>query len=117
MAPEVRPRSPPAPAPQAAVVPPIDPAWRGALAAWVRSRQRYPEAARRLGTEGTATLRFSVSREGQVLDAQLVQTSGSDILDDAALAMVRGARGPAFPPGMAQPQVTVSVSVHYRLQD
>jgi hypothetical protein len=30
--------------------------------------------------------------------------------------MLRGARLPAFPPGMEQPEVTVTVQIRYRLE-
>jgi protein TonB len=87
------------------------------LAAWVRSHQRYPEDARRQGEEGAVTVRFTVSRDGKVLDAELVQHGGSGLLEQAALAMLRGARAPAFPAQMAQQQVTITITIRYRLQD
>ena len=107
-----RPMPPPAP-----TVAAIDEAWRGSLAAWVRSRQRYPEEARRLHREGAGTVRFTLGRDGQVVDAQLAQGSGSDLLDQAALAMFRGARAPPFPPDMIQQQVTITITVRWRLED
>jgi len=62
-------------------------------------------------------VRFTVGRDGQVLDAQVVRGSGSDLLDQAALAMFRGGRTPPFPADMVQPQVTTTVAIRYRLQD
>ena len=91
--------------------------WQGALASWIRARTRYPEAARRLGEEGAVVVSFTVGRDGQVLDALLKQRSGSDTLDQAALAMFHAARVPAFPADMEQAQVTISVPVRYRLED
>ena len=93
----------------------IDQSWRAAVAAWVRSRQRYPDAARRMGAEGAATVRFTVRSDGEVIDAQLARAAGSDLLDGAALAVFRGAHAPPFPAGMAQQQVTLTVTVRYRL--
>ena len=92
-------------------------AWRGAFAAWVQSRKRYPDEARRQGTEGIVGVRFTVARDGQVLDAQVVQGSGSTLLDQAALAMFRGARAPQFPADMAQQQVSITVAVRYRFAE
>ena len=111
--PAPNPALPPAAAPAASV----NGAWRLALAAWVQSRKRYPDAARRDGVEGQVSVRFTVGRDGQVLDAAIVRGSGSDALDAAALAMFRGARAPAFPPDMTQPGVTTTVSIHYRLEE
>jgi len=87
------------------------------LAAWVQSRQRYPEAARRQGLEGQVALRITIGRDGQVMDAQVVRSSGADLLDQAALTMLRGGRAPAFPADMPQAQVTQTVVAHYRGED
>jgi len=95
----------------------ISRAWQGALAAWVQSRQRYPEAARRQGLEGQVALRITIGRDGQVMDAQVVRSSGADLLDQAALTMLRGGRAPAFPADMPQAQVTQTVVAHYRGED
>ena len=92
-------------------------AWQGALATWVQSRKRYPDEARRQGAEGQVVVRFTLGRDGQVLDAQIVRGSGSDVLDQATLAMFRGARAPPFPADMTQPQLTTSIGVRYRLQE
>ena len=102
----------PAPSPAA-----IDGTWRNALATWVQARKRYPDEARRQGTEGRVAVRFTVGRDGQVLDAQVVQGSGSDLLDQAALSMFRGGRAPPFPADMAQVQITTTIFVHYRLAE
>lgn len=49
-----------------------------------RVQPDYPEAARQAGKEGTTLLRFIVSAGGRVSDVQVVRSSGSDALDDAA---------------------------------
>ena len=90
--------------------------WQGELAGWIRSRTRYPDDARQRGEQGAVLISFTVGRDGQVLDASLRQRSGSDALDQAALAMFRAARVPAFPPEMDAAQVTISVPVRYRLE-
>ena len=56
-----------------------------------------PDAARRQRREGRARLRF-VYQDGAVDGVQVVQSSESRLLDDAAVSAVRGARYPA-PPG------------------
>lgn len=92
-------------------------AWRSALAAWVQSRKRYPDDARQQGMEGQVAVRVTFGRDGQVLDARVARSSGSDPLDRAALAMFQGVRGPPFPADMAQPQVTVTTGIRYRLEE
>ena len=83
----------------------------------MQSRKRYPDDARRLGTEGQVSVRFTVGRDGQVLDAAIVRGSGSDLLDGAALAMFRSVRAPPFPADTARGQVTTTVTIHYHMQD
>lgn len=125
----VRP-SPPVEVAAAAIAAPIAPAapppvrtvsvssrWQGELAAWVRARTRYPTEAKQRGEQGAVVISFTVGRDGQVLDALLRQRSGSESLDQAALAIFRAARVPAFPPDMAAAQVTISVPVRYRLEE
>ena len=45
---------------------------------------RYPLLARKRGYEGEAIVRVEVSRAGQVNAAEVVKSSGFDILDNAA---------------------------------
>ena len=87
-----------------------------ALAAWLEAHKTYPDAARRQGEQGRAIVRFTVDRGGQVLGLQLVSGTGSTSLDDAVERMLRGAPLPAFPPGMDQAQITVTVQIRYRLE-
>jgi protein TonB len=94
----------------------IAPGWQSALAAWLEAHKNYPAEARRRGDEGRATVRFTVERDGQVVAVQLVSGTGSTILDDAVQRMLRGARLPAFPAGMDQAEVTVTVQLRYRLE-
>ena len=93
----------------------VSPAWRQALAGWIAARKSYPLAARRRGTEGVVTLRFTVERSGQVVEVAVIRSSGSETLDDAALAMLRAAQVPAFPPEMTQARTTETVNLGYSL--
>ena len=110
-----------APIPEASAAPSpratIDNAWRSALAAWIQSRRRYPDNARGQGVEGQVAVRFTVARDGQVLDAQIVRGSGWELLDRAALTMFRDGQAPPFPAGMTQPEVTTTTSIRFRLEE
>ena len=113
-APVMRSEVPVVPAPTAAAV---SGTWRSALASWLQSHKRYPDEARRQREEGQVTIRFTVGRDGQLADAQIVRGSGSDSLDRAALATLRDGRAPPFPAEMPQQQVTTTVTIRYRLED
>jgi len=49
----------------------------------------YPDQARRLGQQGTVRLKIDVATDGSVSDASIVNSSGSDVLDEAAVAWVK----------------------------
>lgn len=53
---------------------------------------RYPSAARRLGESGRVLLRVEIDTAGQARQVQLLQSSGSRRLDDAAITAVKAAR-------------------------
>jgi len=48
----------------------------------------YPVIAKRAGSQGTSRIKLFISASGIVLEAFLFQTSGSKVLDDAALASI-----------------------------
>jgi TonB family protein len=56
----------------------------------------YPPLALRQGWEGSSLVRITVAADGTVADAALEETSGYDLLDDAALKAIRAWR---FEPG------------------
>jgi len=86
------------------------------LAGWLARHKAYPDEARRRGMEGVVVVRFTVDRSGHVIEAAVLRGSGYPLLDDATLAMLRGATVPA-PTGLTGEQATVSVQVHYTLTE
>jgi periplasmic protein TonB len=130
-APEARPRpaqvaalSPVAAAP--AVVAASDPTpkpveisadWQRQLVEWLRANQRYPEDARRRNLTGKTQVRFVVERDGAVTEVTILRSSGSDLLDNSARALLSGARVPAFPASMPQDAVPVSLPINFSLNN
>lgn len=49
----------------------------------------YPEAARRAGVSGTVVVELAIGRRGRVDEAELIESSGHDALDAAAIRAVR----------------------------
>ncbi len=90
-------------------------AWREALAAWLRDHRTYPDAARRDGIEGRVVVRFAIDRTGTVREALLERSSGSTLLDDAAIVMLRGAHLPA-PPGAGEGLIALTLPIRYSLR-
>ena len=102
--------------PVPARLPAVDAHWQSEVARWLASHRNYPAAARRRGEEGRVAIRFTVDRSGQVRDAEIVSSSGSERLDGATLAMLRDATLPGFPATMSQDRVTVTTTVRYSLR-
>jgi TonB family protein len=57
-----------------------------------------------------------VERDGHVVEVTIVRGSGSDMLDQAAMALLQNARLPPFPIDMTMPQQSMTVPLHYRLE-
>jgi protein TonB len=77
---------------------------------------RYPESARRRGVEGTVLVRLVISGRGEVTGAEVIESSGSDLLDQAALGALRQWR---FTPGRWAEHIvhyTVVVPVRFALE-
>jgi protein TonB len=96
--------------------PVVDPGWEAAVSRWLASRKTYPEEARRRGEEGSVAVRFTVDRSGRVVEAAVVAASGSPLLDEAALDLLRQAAFPAFPADMTQARITITTTVRYSLR-
>ncbi len=60
-----------------------------ALAARIDRSKFYPRAARRLGEEGMAVVGFVIRRNGELTDIHIVESSGHQRLDEAALKTLR----------------------------
>ena len=56
----------------------------------------YPEQAARKGISGEITLRFKLSKDGNLLSVRMLDSSGTKILDTAAIKAVKGA-APYYP--------------------
>ena len=56
----------------------------------------YPDEAERRGIVGQLTLRFQISRDGNLMNVRLIRGSGYNILDEAALQAVKSA-APYYP--------------------
>ncbi len=93
----------------------ISPDYRTVIGSWLATHKRYPEDARARGEEGRAVLRFRVSRDGRVLDATVVNSSGFADLDAAVVDMMHNAVLPPFPPSMTEPEIEVSVQIRFGL--
>lgn len=54
----------------------------------IQRQQQYPNAAMQMEREGTVTLRFTLHRDGHVSELRVEKSSGTQSLDEAALAAI-----------------------------
>jgi len=92
-------------------------AYRQSLAEIFAGRQQYPRVAALRGWEGEVRLRLRVARKGNLLAVQLDHSSGFDVLDQHALAMLQElASLPPLPEGLEANEIQVVVPVNYKLK-
>jgi len=76
----------------------------------------YPESARLREEEGRCLLRITVSRQGTIDDVELLESSGSYILDEEAMRAVRkGAPYGPLPAAYPYPQLNIMGYFSYNL--
>lgn len=82
------------------------------IVAEVEARKTYPEGARRRGTQGVVRLHLSVASDGALGQARVEESSGSPLLDKAALELVEK----VFPVGNpSRRELDFTISVNYSL--
>ncbi|MEO0034464.1 MAG: hypothetical protein RLZZ501_487 [Pseudomonadota bacterium] len=103
----------PSPAPRASAIA----LWRSALQQYLQSRKRYPRAAQSRRQEGVATIRFILDRTGNLMSLGLEQSSGTEMLDEEALDLVRRALPlPPPPPEVTGERIEVVLPIEFRLR-
>jgi protein TonB len=91
--------------------------YRSALLRLVERYKFYPPPARRMGMEGTSTVAFSVSRNGNISGIALARSSGRTLLDQAALQVIRRiGNAPPFPNEIKRSQWKFSIPIAYSLK-
>ena len=91
--------------------------YEAAVRAAVLRARGYPGLARERGLAGSVRVGIMLGRQGRLLTARLVRSSGSRTLDDAALAAVRDARYPAAPPELSTDRVSLEFDIAFNMQD
>jgi protein TonB len=92
--------------------------YRAALGVQAGRFKRYPPRARESGWEGRVTLRVVVAQAGAPVALSLARSSGHELLDEAALEMMRlaAARTP-LPESLRGQPLDFDLPVDYKLRD
>ncbi|MEF3194313.1 MAG: energy transducer TonB [Halothiobacillaceae bacterium] len=95
----------PAVQPRPAPDPAVEHGYRARIRQAIDEHKHYPRMARRLGLEGRVVVAFTVEADGRLARVRVVESSGSEVLDEAALEAVRQAAPfPPFPDGVERRQ-------------
>ncbi len=81
----------------------------------IHSVWRYPEDAMSRGISGSLTVRFSISKDGKLMDVKLLKPTNHRILDDEAVRAVKTAAPfDKFPPAIAKNQLNIVATFSYK---
>ena len=129
--PELAPAQPPPAAAPAVTAPPapatappaVNPSaarasWQSQVVGWLGRYKRYPRLAQEQRQEGTVYLRFTMDRQGRVLNAQIEKSSGFTLLDEEVTELIQRAQPlPVPPPEVPGAQIVLTVPVQFSLRD
>ncbi len=86
------------------------------ISAKINQYEEYPPVAKRRHWEGTTVVQLRFTAEGKVADISVAETSGHDVLDEAAVKMIRNASPLPVPPeGLRGRDQVVAVPIIFRL--
>ncbi len=86
------------------------------LAAAIRQAGFFPREAVRKRRHGEVTVRFAINSDGEVTLVDVVKSSGSPVLDEAAKEIIRRAAQdfPSFPSGLAKEELQYTVPIRFK---
>ncbi len=87
--------------------------WYGKLNDLAAQRVSYPKEASTYDEGGVVKVHMVIDRSGWIKSVEVVRSSGSDVLDRAAVAVFRDVHLAPFPPGTPDPPTNVEVTLHY----
>lgn len=80
----------------------------------LNAKKRYPEMARKMRQQGRLKVRFVLERDGRIVNAQLVETSNFNQLNEAAQSLLGEIkRFDPFPTEVADKEWAVTVPIEY----
>ena len=93
----------------------IDPAWGPKVSQLITANYSYPRSAQLRGEQGSAKIKIAISATGKVLAVNLVQSSGSAILDREALRIPM--KVASFPPPPNHATIELTYPITFRIEE
>ncbi len=86
------------------------------LMSWLARHRVYPVEAKKRKLEGVVQVRFAIDRDGHLLSATVHRSAGADLLDQAALDVLRRADPmPKFPKALDRDRLRVTLPIDFSL--
>lgn len=91
--------------------------WQRDVVLAISKAKRYPPQARRQRIEGEVSVRFTLDSYGSLLSAEIASSSGADVLDRAALAVLEElGKLPTPPNHLSGEAFTLIIPLRYRFR-
>ncbi|HWM31248.1 MAG TPA: energy transducer TonB [Methyloceanibacter sp.] len=91
--------------------------WQRALLLHLNRYKRYPAEARSRNVQGVTRVEFKIAASGHLVEAEIVKGSGSTLLDEEALAVLRRASPfPAPPDGSATGHIHLVLPIEFSIR-
>ena len=100
-----------APGSEETVSPPVLRRWRQELIGQIERRKRYPAGAQ--GHGGVAKVAFAIDEGGGLISIRIAASSGSPVLDEAAIDLIRAAPFPPLPRGLGESELNFVAPIRY----
>ena len=82
----------------------------------ISAQKRYPNAARRRGATGVATVHFTILADGSMESPKLAESSGNRHLDREALGMLlRAIPFPPIPKSLQKNRIDLQIPIVFEL--
>ncbi|WP_290063688.1 energy transducer TonB [Photorhabdus laumondii] len=88
--------------------------YQAALRREIEKHKRYPRRAKKMKQQGIVQVRFSLLDSGDLTNHQLVQSSGADELDRAALTAIQQARSVGLKPAGLPRDLTLAIEFNLK---
>ena len=93
----------------------VDPIWGRKVSQLISANYSYPRSAQLRGEQGKAKIKIAISGTGKVLGVELVQSTGSAILDREAVRIPT--KVGSFPPPPAGNTVELTFPITWRIEE
>jgi protein TonB len=87
-----------------------------AVIAEIEKNKFYPPIARRMGIEGLVKVTITLSRSGKLKNVKVSSSSGSKLLDRAAVKLIKKCHFPPLPSEYKGQEFTIEIPINYVLR-